>query len=532
MNLSLPPKIDGLPSVVLENVKQITVIGANGAGKTRFCQQIIKDCGDRAFIMSALRAIFPETRKNERNGSIDMLFDEADKGSPLFTSEANSEFEKVLFLLLHDEFLELLNFKAQAFDSDKVKLPVTKLDNVVRRWEEIFPKNKILREGGKLLFKSESGEDKYNSLRLSDGEKAVLYYLGCVQYACPNAVILIDDPGVFIHRSIMHVLWNAIEQMRPDCTFVYNTHDVDFAASRVDNTGIWVKSFDARKNAWDYEILDLDRGLSEEIYIDLLGSRKPVLFVEGDNTHSIDFKLYQLVFAEYTIKPLGSCNKVIESTRSFNDLAGFHHLDSHGIVDRDRRSEKEVEYLRNKKILVPDVAEVENIMLLPDIVKTVARRRKKDPTEVFYKVSQSIINMFKRECRQQALQHVRHRVKRDVEMHIDKRFSNINALEDHMMDLINEIRPRAMYEQLCRDFHEYIDKNDYLCVLRVFNQKSMLPACNVAGLCGFEKIEKYINYVLYLLKEDGSDAEIIRRAIRRNFRIPDTDKTESKQEKN
>ena len=63
---------------------------------------------------------------------------------------------------------------------------------------------------------------------------------------------------------------------------------------------------------------------------------------------------------------------MIESTRSFNDLKQMHHLDSHGIVDRDRRTDAEVGYLRRKNILVPEVAEVENIFLLEDVVKTMA----------------------------------------------------------------------------------------------------------------------------------------------------------------
>ena len=84
-----------------------------------------------------------------------------------------------------------------------------------------------------------------------------------------------------------------------------------------------------------------------------MGSRKPVLFIEGDGIHSIDARLYPLLFKDYSVKSLGSCNKVIEATRTFNDLTGF---DSRGIVDRDRRDDKEVAYLRGKRIMVPEVA--------------------------------------------------------------------------------------------------------------------------------------------------------------------------------
>lgn len=522
MNIELPKRIDGKSPITLNEIKQITVIGANGAGKTRFSLKLLQDNQERAFKMSAMKALFPETAKNILAGSIDTLFDEAISTSHLLKSDASTEFDKLMYVLLHDEFMELLRYKATLLVDKNAKVPVTKLDTVARMWQEIFPKNKILRDSGMIRFTSESGSELYSALRLSDGEKAILYYIGAVLYAPENAVIFVDDPAVFIHPSMMTTLWNVIEQIRPDCTFIYNTHDIEFATSRLDNKCIWVKSFDALKEAWDYEVVG-SQNLSEELYIDLLGSRKPILFVEGDEMHSIDFKLYPLVFPEYTIKPLGSCNKVIESTRSFRDLSGFHHLDSYGIVDRDRRDEKEVAYLRDRKILVPNVAEIENILMLPTLITTVAARKGKNADAVLNKVKGSVIEMFRRELRQQALQHVRHRVKRAVEYRIDCRFHNINELEDHMVDLVNEINPRGMYEDLCKEFHDYIITNDYNSILKVYNQKQMLSDSNVAQLCGMDNKDDYIHCVLGILKENGRDAATIRKAIKYCFGI-DTEK--------
>ena len=76
-------------------------------------------------------------------------------------------------------------------------------------------------------------------------------------------------------------------------------------------------------------------------------------------TPSLDIRLYSLVFPDMSVRPVGSCDKVIETTRSFNDQQAMHHLSSFGIVDRDRRTDQEVGYLRAKHIMVPDVAEME-----------------------------------------------------------------------------------------------------------------------------------------------------------------------------
>ncbi|MEE1337445.1 MAG: DUF4435 domain-containing protein, partial [Muribaculaceae bacterium] len=300
---------------------------------------------------------------------------------------------------------------------------------------------------------------------------------------------------------------------------VYNTHDINFVSSRIENVCVWVRNYDLINNAWDYEIVEPDETLSEQLYYDLLGSRKPILFVEGDASHSIDSKLYSLIFNEYTVKPLGSCNKVIEATRAFNDLQNFHHLDSHGIVDRDRRSDKEVQYLREKKIFVPDVAEIENILMLEGVIKAVARWRKKDEANVFQKVKMAIMNQFKSELRKQALEHVRHRMKNMAAVCIDRRFRDIGSLEDHISDLLNELNPRAYYEELCRDFHRYVANGDYNSVLKVFNEKTMLVNSNVAALCGLVGKDEYIRTVLHILKGESREAKDIRKAIKKCFLI-------------
>ncbi len=520
MDIQLPKRIDGGEVGVLQNARQVTVIGANGSGKTRFCNELMASHRGKAYRLSALKALFPiNSDKEPLEGSIDAMFQHINDMSPQVKNSANTEFDRLTYIMMLDEFRDLMNYKAHLLLGEPVEFPKTKLDTTVRMWQEVFPKNKVLRENGKLLFTTEGQSDKYSPLRLSDGEKAVLYFIGAVLYAMPDAVILVDDPETFIHHNIMHTLWNVIEEMRPDCTFIYNTHDLDFVSSRVDNQCVWVKAFDPEQKAWDYEVMPKSNNLSDALYLDILGSRKPVLFVEGDDTHSIDSRLYPLIFPEYTVKPLGSCDKVIESVRSFSDLRSFHRLDSRGIVDRDRRTEDEVAYLRRKNIFVPNVAEIENILMLEGVVRAVARYRRRRDDEVFGKVLNSVMKMFARDIKSQALQHVRHRVKRDVEMRIDMKFHSISALEEHMIDLVNEIKPRDMYEQYCREFHEYLQKRDYMQVLRVYNNKLMLGDSNVAALCGLNRKDDYLRCVLNILKTDSKYARDIRAAVKACFGI-------------
>lgn len=518
--MKLPPKSGGEEVRLPANVGSITIIGANGSGKTRFTDWLQKSLGESSFPISALDAICNNVTaaRNAAEGSLDALYNKAVASGPFLHSDVTSTFERLMLMLLNEEMVKLVQYKVAHVSGHAGEMEESKLDVVIRRWQEIFTDNHVLREGGGLLFTRHGDIGTYSQKRLSHGEKAVLYYFGAVLYAPYNGTVFVEDPGIFLHNSILRRLWDTIEAMRPDCRFVYTTHDVDFAASRSSNAIIWVRSYDPNGNSWDYDILPGDTGLSEEIYMALVGARRPVMFIEGDPTHSIDAKLYPLIFKDYSVKALGSCNKVIEATRTFNGLRGFHHLESRGIVDRDRRDEGEVKYLRAKNIFVPDVAEIENILMLPDVVRAVAKWTGKNPEKVLGSVKSSVIKQFRHDYRQQALLHTRHRVKRTVEYRVDGRFTNINALEEHMQNLVKEINPRGLYEQFCREFAQYAGTEDYDSILRVYNQKSMVPNSNVGTLCGLSgSKDAYVQAILTILKSEGEEASMIRNAVMRCF---------------
>lgn len=520
MKILLPPNRQNSRKELELSSRQLLIIGANGSGKTRFTDYLVADLKERAFCLSALEALYGDSnRGNHREESIDRFYDDMVAKSAMFRVDSNIKAEKLVALLLHDEIVNLIKYKVQYSADNNAKLTPTRLDQVIKSWQKIFPGNKILVEEGKLLFQREGDDDLYMSKRLSDGEKTVLFYLGSVLYAPKNSIIFVDSPSMFLHSAVSNALWNEIENMRPDCAFVYTTHDLEFAVSRTDTSVVWVRDYDALANQWDYSILEENTGLPDGVYLSIIGARKPVLFIEGDSQHSIDSKLYPLIFPEFTVKPLGSCNKVIETVRTFNDQSSFHHLDSYGIVDRDRRDVKEVEYLRNKKILVPDVAEVENLLILENVVKAVAEYCGKNPEKVFYHVRKQILSLFKSQLKEQALQHTRHRVKRTVEYRIDKRFSRIGELEDHLADLVNEINPGGIYNQLCKEFNDYYAKGDYASVIRVFNEKTMLNYCGVAQLCGLNNPDGYLRQILNILKKDCPQAVKIRKAVTEAFCI-------------
>lgn len=518
MKITLPKRRDGSSpgQISLDTQQCLLIVGANGAGKTRFTVETARGLRRNAYPLSALDGLYRRYDDPEEiHANVRQVFAPSVK---TMASRAGlpTLLEYFLNQLMNDELVNLLAFKIANADAPGAKLPPTRLDKVIELWQEVFPDNKVLLANGNILFSRGLGNTQsYSSKRLSDGEKAVLFYAAAVLYAPADSVIFVDAPEIFLHPSITASLWNRLEACRPDCRFCYTTHDTEFASSRNGAPAVWVRDCDPEQSTWDYDILPPGKGLTPELYMTLIGARKPVLFIEGDSERSIDAKLYPLIFPDYNVRSLGSCNKVIEATRTFNDLYAFHKMDSCGIVDRDRRDDAEVAYLRRKRIMVPDVAEIENLLLLDDIVVAMAQSRGCDARRALQKVKRAVMNLFAAELHQQALLHTRHRVKRTMEYRVDSRSNDIGEFENHLHDLLREINAREIYEGFCRDFQRYVRDGDYAAVLRVFNHKAMLPGSNVAQLCGFGNKDQYIDGIIDELRRDTPYARTIRAAVRR-----------------
>ena len=130
--------------------------------------------------------------------------------------------------------------------------------------ENILQLRKLIKKAGTIeIHRAEKPENKYNASEMSDGERVIFYLIGEVLSAPENAILVIDEPEMHIHKSITKKLWDEIEKERADCTFIYLTHDIDFATSRQDAVRIWAKDFDG--SSWDYELLENNTNFPEQI---------------------------------------------------------------------------------------------------------------------------------------------------------------------------------------------------------------------------------------------------------------------------
>lgn len=519
MKLTLPQKRNEKAGAVLDTqtANTVVIIGANGAGKSSFGKELIRQHQGVSERISGLSSLY--LKREEFEGPVNnlALLQSALSGRSV---QVLSEYEKLVIRLQSDEFEAALKFKEESKLKPGLRPPRTKIDLIQNIWEKMFPHNRLVRTSGaiELVTNAKQGSH-YSPERMSDGERVVFYLIGTVLCAGKNALLVIEEPTLLLHDSIKGLLWDELEELRRDCTFVYLTHDVEFASSRTFSKRIWIRSFDADENSWDYEMLESHESFPEEIYLTLLGSRRPILFIEGTDSGSIDGRLYPLIFGDYTVKPMGGCQKVIETTKAFRQLKDFHTLESMGIVDRDRRTKGEVEYLNEQGILVPDVAEVENLLLLEPVIKVVAAKLMVDPDGVFNQVKRNIIRQFEQDIDEQALLHAKHRVRKRLETAVDRKIDSVEELTGHIRNLQEEIDVEVIYGKLKRTFTAYAENKDYKSILRVYNQKGMMWQSRLYGLLGINNQGSYLNIIISILRENKEDAEIIRTKIKRSLGI-------------
>lgn len=460
----------------LPEASQYAVIGANGAGKSRFVERLHQEwCGEKLLLSPVLER-FPSEGISGLQCRLDII-----------ASRGNEELFR----------------QAQ------------------KLWSDIFAGSHLSRSrNGHLRFRNSSGNDTITVSKLSRGEKSCAYFLAGVLTAPAGCAIFADSPTLFMHPTVSNLFWNSLISLRPDCKFIFDTSDVVFTSRRSDCIIIWVRSYTSDPEAWEYEIVDNEQN-TDEFMLEMLGNRRATLFIEGDTTHSIDYRLYSAIFPEFHVRAVGSCNKVIEATRTFSSLNRYHFLESHGLVDRDRRTAQEVRYLRQKGIMVPEVAEIENIFLTREVLEIMARVCHRSPGTICRKVRGEILSSFGRHLEEQALQHTRHRMKREVERKIDARFSCITALELHVKGLIHQLRPREHYDYLLKTFRRLLSNGDTRAILQVFNHKPLLTGSCAIRLLGFKTAEEYIEKTLHVLQSDTVESKILREAIRNIFLNPE-----------
>ena len=388
-NVNIPRKDNSNLELTLETGKTTIIIGANGSGKTRLAVYLEEQLGERAHRIAAHRALklnpdvnkIPESKAKKYLTYGDAWDDISiyHRASRRWEGKAPTSLLNDFDYLLQYLFAQQNNLAVENHQKrnrgEEITNSKTKLDILQEVWERLLPLKKLHITSDDIRVSSIGIESAdYSASEMSDGERAVFYILGQVLSANEGSILIFDEPELHIHKSIISNLWDEIEKLRPDCSFLLITHDIEFAATRVAKKYVIRNYYPDPNSAWDISEIP-DSELDEQTITLILGSRKPILFVEGEKT-SLDMETYRLCYPEWTVIPKGACKDVIQavsSLRKLNEDMPILNIRCVGIVDRDTRDSSQIQDLEEQGIKVLPCSEIENIFSLSSVAHEVLK---------------------------------------------------------------------------------------------------------------------------------------------------------------
>ncbi len=336
---------------------------------------------------------------------------------------------------------------------------------------------------------------------MSDGERVAIYLISLCLVAPHNITLIIDEPEIHLHKSVMHKLWDKIEEYCPNKTFVYITHDLDFAASRKDAKKIWIKNFNIEKGLekWDFEVLEDHEYIPDSLMIEVLGNRKNVLFVEGEKG-SYDNQLYPYIYDDYYVIPCHNCSKVIEMTKAFNEerVKNLHNFTVKGLIDRDYMTDKEVDSYKDANIFTLDVSEVENLYLIEEIQRIIAENQAlEDVNKTLEEVKEVLFKAFVDEYDSQIASICEREVQYKLRCYTKKE-NDIESLKSELKTLVDGVNIDEIYNNTSKRVEEILSSRNLNELLKIYNRKSLSK--RISKL--FNLNGDYTSLVLRLLKTD------------------------------
>ena len=381
------PQIEGEPCPLeIFAGETLFIVGANGTGKSSLLQFIYNSDPKAIHWISSLRATTFQQGSHilhafEKNDHEEQLRREQQRPDARWRRSRSSAAPVLIFTNLFSRTQSRNNEIARCVDNrDTVSAANYSANNKspIEIINKIFKQSNLpicleLQENGEIIAQKGKGE-KYSSAMLSDGERNILLMTSEVLTTTSN-IVMIDEPERHLHTSIIVPFIKALATERDDCVFIISTHHIALASSDLDSKTLVVRNCQYEKNKaikWDTDLI-INREIHEEILEDILGARRKILFVEGENT-SMDKRLYELIFPSVSIVPKQSYKNVESAVTNTRELEQYHRIKAYGIIDRDMRVEQTVSELENNGTYALNAYSVESIYYDSKILSEVAKR--------------------------------------------------------------------------------------------------------------------------------------------------------------
>ncbi len=388
-SFSYPGVDNQTQNIPLNNGDILFVLGANGTGKSGLIHKIYTQNAGKAKRISAHRQTWfnsnaldftPATRMqaaqniNSRDSQIQSRWKD---------ENGVQKSQIVIFDLINAENVRAReiakaidqNNTARAEEYAKANHPPIEVLNHLLQLSNL--PIKIFVEKNEKVFARKNNGNPYSIAELSDGERNAILIASDVLTAEENTLFLIDEPERHLHRSIISPLLSSLFQKRPDCAFIIATHDVGLPMDNPESNVLVVRGCEwngSQISAWDADLISADHDIDYHVKKDILGSRRTLLFIEG-NQNSLDQHIYQILFPDISVIPQGNCTAVERVVNGITSTETLHWVKAFGLIDADDRQQDELDKLKENNIFSLPCYSVESLYYGTDMIYQIALKQ-------------------------------------------------------------------------------------------------------------------------------------------------------------
>jgi ABC-type lipoprotein export system ATPase subunit/uncharacterized protein YlaN (UPF0358 family) len=527
INLRIPRISSDPITLTLKNGDQLFIVGPNGSGKSALMQRFALNrkfkwitAHRRTWISSAKNNLTPDSRQKSETNRRSYISNPAARWTD---SHSENDWSAILFDLeakenAIDKSIAQHVRNQNTSEAKKIaaesRLPFDQMNELLGLGRL---KVTLERTGdGTILAKHPQGRP-FSVIQMSDGERNAMIIAGHVITAVPGTVFLIDEPERHLHRSITQPFLSALFDLRSeDCAFIIATHEIDLPVGNPDAQIFMLRSCQWSGNqcvAWDAKVLEPNVQLPEELKRAILGSRKRILFVEGDSDNSLDFPLYTALFPDISVIPKGSCEEVQKAVLGLRGSSDIHDVEAFGLIDRDNRKDKDIEKLGESGVFALEVYSAETLYYCSDAIAAVADQqaeiRGEDKIKLIESAKKEAIEVLKDHAEEMAAK----RCIRQIQELTLSKIPNWESIKDNSTQSFCISIDTQLYSEELNRFNKLIDEE---------NLDQLIARYPVRQSCALETIARslvcknrtdYERIVINLIRRDEGLAEKLKKHI-------------------
>lgn len=372
--------------LVIEAGKPVFILGRNGTGKSALVHRLNATLGGTIIYMPGSRPSYFDQDSLSMNASSRKAYDQNKQG---WDTSLDTRIRPVAGTIKNEKAIHDLqsaenkylteateDIKINGVNSASIKKLQSNqspLDRVNSIFSQANLPIQIVMSNGELRAKQ--GGAVYSYARMSDGERSALVFAAEVISATDGSIFLIDEPELHLHPSIVVPFLKALIVERPYCGFIICTHVLELPENSSDSKIVLVRGcqwIGETPSHWDIDILESVSEVPEQVRVDLIGSRRKILFIEGIKS-SLDQPLYSLLFPTVSVKSRESCRDVIQAVGGLRSVDTLHRANAFGIIDNDGMDDAQRLAFEAKWIFPLSMFSVESLYYCSEVLKAMAK---------------------------------------------------------------------------------------------------------------------------------------------------------------